>query len=174
MIPRRLNTIRAYLTVAAFGMWPLVIVGQSSDASPVDLQESITSQADGTGRLMLSVLNKADKNIVGVSIVITDPQKNCKKVRDFVFGMAPGAARQSIGPHQVYTSAVEVPSGATVSASVDYVLFDDDTYWGPDSMHHSRRIEGLRSGSRSSLLFLKLKLDRDGPAAVLDVLRTLQ
>lgn len=73
-------------------------------------------------------------------------------------------------PKQSQSIGTSSNGSDTVTFSVDFVQFADGDVWFADPPRTTVKPEGVRAGAQASIEYLRKVLDRDGAAAVIDVL----
>jgi hypothetical protein len=117
---------------------------------------------------MITLRNVAQKPIVAYVIRSQyrkpDGSLSFEKARSVVLGLDP-AGRQRYAPQESWDDSWRGVSEMTPSVPtlvVDYVLFEDDTAWGPDELKEGARIIGMRQGWRSAYAHMRGILQKQG------------
>lgn len=153
---------------------PTAIRAQGGDPRPVEIRSWITESATGP-TVLWSLTNNSGKPVVAYSVLVDtstgSASQGCRTVENTVWGL--DSRREGVSPGEVWNEnrGVPVSAGVPLTVSLDYVLFKDGSSWGPDMMKQSIKIQGIRLGWSQSRRTLKSMLDREGPDAVLDVIR---
>lgn len=158
---------------------------QSADQQqqPLQVRGSITHSPDGTPQLSYTLVNAGTKRITAYTLIFEFLDRNGKLTgrgtQNNVWELDSNARRKGLEPGESWISAkpaflpVHRDDGSPVTyrISVDYVLFDDHSNWGADTLKQSYQIAGLQQGFAVARQQLKTMLEKEGAEAVLETLR---
>jgi hypothetical protein len=143
----------------------------SPDQPPVEV-ELITIQGPEGQQRFWRVKNVSQKDVIAYIACVPNETGLCTLTHATVYVMAPAPLNRLRPGETRDEPRVKIsgaaPPKAVVRATVDYVLFADDSSWGPDTRKQSLWIRGVIVGARGTLASLKRLLDTQGPSAVID------
>lgn len=115
---------------------------------------------DGAG-VLVELKNQSPKAVKAVGLLVEYPDEHgrssLRREITMVWGLKPADPVQSRKPGESWRHrlpAVRRTSDglpASCRVTVDYVLFDDATTWGPDTAKLSKRIRGFQAGFEAAL-----------------------
>ncbi len=154
---------------------------QVTSNSPLEIQSFSRQSADSSAEVSLTVLNKADKDVVALTLATTYFDAENKAVgrlaTNQIFGLEPKATRKTLAPGERWATQKGLPlpvsqngSPARYEIVVDYVLFKDGSTWGPDQMKQSLHIAGIQKGWALARSTLRSVLAKQGEQAVVEIL----
>lgn len=163
---------------------PMLVLGQTpppQELSPVDIvSASVSPRANGP-LLILDLMNRSSKPIVGYSMTvwfIAGEKQPVWTLHTGVRGVAShDPAKKYFQPKISWQAKIRFPAGVlgdkpfNHKVVLDYVLFEDGSNWGPDQNRESLYIRGLLRGWQDARGSLKALLDKKGVGAVIDELK---
>lgn len=159
-------------------------LGQQTPTNPPLLVSDLVTTQTATGWAgAFRVTNTSDKPIRAFVIAIESFDATGKAggrtSRVGVRGTLPPPQPATLAPGETISERLRklpVDSAGNpfkVQTSVDYVLFVDGSWWGPNTLNESRRISGILTGHDQTLIALRDMLDEQGPDAVIAYLKNL-
>ncbi|MBL8238657.1 MAG: hypothetical protein JNM66_14630 [Bryobacterales bacterium] len=169
-----MNRIVLTVVFASVAVLTLAIAQSQKSAPPlVAFFERVEStQLGATGSL--NVKNTSGKDIVAFALRITfdsvDSKDQCAMEKLMILDLYPGGRERLLtGDAFSMSSNLPVKQGklpGSPKIDVDYVQYTDGTVWGPDSLHLSRKIEGIREGKNLEKGRLRRLYQKEGVSAV--------
>lgn len=165
---RQLHYKTQLKTIIATGMFVVYAhaVGQTL-TSPIAIESGLSPSDSASSKVILR--NSGSKKITGYILKIEDFDSAGKgtfrasEVR--VFGLAGSKLSNGKLPGEQWTHKAKVfnKTGTVPSKlSIDYVVFDDDSRWGPNSLGQGAKISGIREGWRAAEALNKRILQDEG------------
>jgi hypothetical protein len=119
--------------------------------------------------LELTLTNTGSKEIVGYVIAVGRFDASGRK-HTIMFEsttLAPFQPGKQWGNHRVY----KLPTPVRSEISVDYVLFSDESGWGPDTLKRGGALRAHVFGAKSAARAFQHVLETQGPQALPDAVR---
>ena len=126
----------------------LPTAGTCEDLSPLNVSYSVN---DAKSALEFTIVNTSQKDIVAYAVAVDFvDQSGAVVIRGVRSEIAdPDILEVSVKkPGQAWTpKPFRLPSpDVTPKVRVDFVQFDDNTTWGPDTSHEGARLQGMITG----------------------------
>jgi len=149
---------------------------QPAQAGPVRLSKPVVSELERYATLSFDLTNTSSKTIAGCN-VLTKILKQGKVVAEYGYAGLDLAGVGNMRPGRVlrvelYISKEEARGLAEsdIKMTVDYVVFEDKSSWGPDTQTLGRAINAEISGARAERRRLKTLLKQHGAQKVVEEL----
>jgi len=136
---------------------------------------------NGVATTVATITNQSNKTAVGYVVMAeyadnvgTRVGRRVQTVVPFHFGGAQGGRVLPGASWQIDFRGT--PSGqdgalAKVNLSIDFILFEDGSKWGPDTQKGSLKIEGVMQGWASAFTYLDRLLKESGSEKVINTIR---
>ena len=150
-------------------------LGMSQSGAPIEIVEPAVSGTEPVSTVVLR--NASTSRIAGYIIRFSDFGPNGVLLNESfsstLVGLASDHPRQAYVPGETWKLETRAAGrqgmpGATRKVSVDFVLFEDGTGWGPDTKHGSLRLRGVVEGWRAAHGHLRRVLKEKGAAGVIE------
>jgi hypothetical protein len=176
-----MNAIGSILLLLSSLLPTPALLQQSSSSPPLVISNVVTSGAGTDMRITYDLANTSGKAIRAYVIAIDYTHAtgapggrfSLTGIRGMLAPPQPDSLQAGEVVHQTVRHIPLESDGTPLGfkLSVDYVLFTDGSWWGPDTLKESRQVLGTLSGHDQALFVLKDILDQQGPDAVADYLK---
>ncbi len=154
----------------------LLLIAASAGFSQEPISITNVQVKDGGG-IDFTLTNASSRPIIGFTVEVdyvdtATGESRCKSTHVSAMGQAP-SQKNSFQPEESWTESVSgcAEQGVVPTLKLDYVLFADNSEWGPDATHNSLKIKGLLQGQRLERGRLRRLLSKQGDSAMADDLR---
>ena len=145
-------------------------------AQPIAIEQSGEIFSESGKNIRLSFTNTSTKYIKAFVLIadLKDQQgKSClSQIHTAILGLRDGPRiPQNRFPGETWETRLTTPldvdgNAYNATLSIDYVLFDDGSHWGPDSEHRSAEIRGVITATKMERSRLRRKLRKEGIKSV--------
>lgn len=162
--------------VCLLTVWLLSLASVAAAQAPTELPlavSDISLSARNEGLVSFNLRNQSSKGIIGWVLVADffdkagQPVTRTTEVR--IAGRRLGTMTYT--PGQSWEGRMTIPKGPDGEPLqhkiyIDYVLFADRSSWGPDSTHHSLKLQGIVQGWAMAYSYLRQLLKQQDEQAV--------